>query len=152
MFSFNEFEMPPQGEPVSLLHSYGWEIGDKLKFISPQLGLVEELTLTDNNGYALWKTKNNTIRLDNYPDIGVQNTGYTPDHSITVDIVKVRETIQRSNALTVYQEGTVKLGHDPIGPMDAATKQYVDSHASSGGVDEEQVRAIVEDVLLNGAW
>jgi hypothetical protein len=58
----------------------------------------------------------------------------------------------KSNAMIVYKEGTVTIGHDPIGPMDVATKQYVDSHSSSGGVDEEQVRAIVEDVLLNGAW
>ena len=58
-----------------------------------------------------------------------------------------------SNAMIVYNEGTVTIGHDPIGPMDVATKQYVDSHSGgSGGVDEEQVRAIVEDVLLNGNW
>ena len=58
----------------------------------------------------------------------------------------------KSNAMIVYKEGTVTIGHDPIGPMDVATKHYVDSHTSSGSADEEQVRAIVEDVLLNGNW
>jgi hypothetical protein len=35
-----------------------------------------------------------------------------------------------SNALNVYREGTVSVGHDPIGPMDVVTKQYLENHIS----------------------
>jgi hypothetical protein len=36
--------------------------------------------------------------------------------------------------MIVYKEGTVTIGHDPIGPMDVVTKHYL------------------EEVLLNGTW
>ena len=56
----------------------------------------------------------------------------------------------KSNAFVVQRDGRATVGKAPVNAMDVATKSYVDSHA--GGVDEEQVRTIIEDVLLNGEW
>lgn len=50
----------------------------------------------------------------------------------------------------VQRDGRATVNSTPRDSMDVATKGYVDSH--TGGVDEGQVREIVENVLLNGEW
>lgn len=55
-----------------------------------------------------------------------------------------------ADGFIVQRDGRATVGSNPRDAMDVATKNYVDSH--SGGVDEEQVRTIVENVLLNGEW
>jgi hypothetical protein len=34
--------------------------------------------------------------------------------------------------MIVYKEGTVTIGHDPIGPMDVVTKQYLENALLAG--------------------
>ena len=55
-----------------------------------------------------------------------------------------------SNIFTVNRDGTVTAGKDPEKPMDLVTKRYLENH--SGGVDEDAVKDIVENMLLYGAW
>lgn len=54
------------------------------------------------------------------------------------------------NGFVVHKDGRATVGKAPTNDLDVATKSYVDSH--TGGADEETVRNIVEDMLLNGEW
>jgi hypothetical protein len=135
----------------SIFVETSYKNGDTLTIITSDGVVRDVLTFIDNGLDTIFTSKTGEALLSyGTPDLIISS-----DSSVHIENplqCTVYKNLKPSNAMIVYKEGTVTIGHDPIGPMDVATKQYVDSHSSSGGVDEEQVRAIVEDVLLNGAW
>ena len=73
---------------------------------------------------AGWATSSNEVQI--YSDDSVTYIMPTNEHDWDVYLSG------KSNAMTVYKEGTVTIGHDPIGPMDVVTKQYLENALLAG--------------------
>lgn len=94
------------------------------------LTLGRNNTITNHNrtvllGLGLTATRDNQLIVGSYNDETKTGGAFVVGNG-TAD--------SHSNAMTVYAEGTVTIGHDPIGPMDVVTKHYL------------------EEVLLKGTW
>ena len=89
--------------------------------------------LKTSSSYQLVVGSNNSEVANTAFIVGVGGLGGTP-----------------KNGFVVYKDGRATVGKAPTNDMDVATKQYVDSHSS--GVDEDAVKTILENVLLNGVW
>jgi hypothetical protein len=76
-------------------------------------------------GIGLTATRDNQLVVGSYNDETKKGGAF---------VVANGSADKHSNAMTVYAEGTVTIGHDPIGPMDVVTKRYL------------------EEVLLKGTW
>ena len=77
-------------------------------------------------GYMSVDTSSNSI---DYPCIEV-HCDYLVDGEPVLGVAVYE--YKTSNAMTVYSEGTVTIGHDPIGPMDVVTKQYLENALLTG--------------------
>jgi hypothetical protein len=127
-YDFSDVHYLALGEPGSPVpgdvFSYfvSGELIGKIEILSPdELPGGQQVYITGDKLY--WQSG----------DVHVKNTGRISDISTSEDIV-VYKNLQanHSNAMTVYKEGTVTIGHDPIGPMDVVTKQYLENALLAG--------------------
>lgn len=73
-------------------------------------------------GIGLTATRDNQLIVGSYND----------ESKVGIFAIGNGTADSHSNAMIVYKEGTVTIGHDPIGPMDVVTKQYLENALLAG--------------------